>query len=274
MLKIEDIDSYSSARTVAHWAVHFPGIVGKALAEAEDDWGHVAVTWDDEAFTLVSKETSTATPFRVGLRISALELVVTDGGEDDIFALEGKTVAEAMTWLSAQIASRNGGEVPDDVAYPFEKMGEHSLADGGVFVAEPALASVEAWVAMAGTGLEGARSDLDDPSPVRVWPHHFDSGTIGVIDKEADPEVAKSVTFGLSFGDGGSAAPYAYVLPWPAPDPEVLGELEVGAWTTDGWVGGLLDTTTLSNDKAEVAAVLASFYAGANVAAREAIGAD
>lgn len=274
MLKIEDVDAYSAARAATHWAMQFPGIVGRALAEPQDDWGHVSVMWEPATAVLMSQPTTTVKPFRVGLRVAVLELVVDGGGRTDALSLVGHTVAEAMTWLSAQVALRNGGDVPESMDFPFEKMGEHALASGGAFIAEPALAQVEAWIAMASTVIDGARADLDGPTPMRIWPHHFDGAAIGVIDTEADPEEARSVTMGLSFGDGGSPTPYAYVLPWPVPPADVLEELSIGAWTTEGWVGALINGNDLPDDLGEATAMLHAFYTQANAAARKAIGAD
>jgi hypothetical protein len=274
MLKIDDVDAYSAARAATHWAMQFPGTVGRVLAEPQDDWGHVSVMWDPSEALLFSRPTATANPFRVGLRIASLELVVDGAGRTDTLALVGKTVDEAMIWLGAQVALRNDGNVPEGLDFPFEKMGEHDLGSGGVFVAEPALGQVEAWVAMASTVIDGARVDLDGPTPMRIWPHHFDGASIGVIDTEADPEEARSVTMGLSFGDGGTPTPYAYVLPWPVPSADVLGDLSIGAWTTDGWVGALINGNDLPDDLGEATATLHAFYTGANVAARKAIGID
>ncbi|VAW09044.1 hypothetical protein MNBD_ACTINO02-2640 [hydrothermal vent metagenome] len=274
MLKIQDSDAYSAARTVTHWAMQFPGTVGRVLADPQDDWGHVSVAWDPAKGLLLSQPAIAPHPFRVGLRVASLELIVESHDKSDTFALVGRTVGEAMTWLGAQVGLANNGDIPEGFEFPFEKMGEHDLASGGVFVGEPALPQVEAWIAMASTVIDGARADLDDPTPMRIWPHHFDGAAIGVIDKDADPEEARSVTMGLSFGDGGSPTPYAYVLPWPAPSPDVLDDLEVGAWTTDGWVGALINGSDLPDDLGEATAMLHAFYAGANVAARKAIGAD
>ena len=66
-------------------------------------------------------------------------------------------------------------------------------------------ASIGAWLALGQDALSrfGARHPDDGPSPVQLWPEHFDLGsTLGEIN------------FGVSPGDDGIPRPYAYVGPW------------------------------------------------------------
>ena len=68
----------------------------------------------------------------------------------------------------------------------------------------------------------------DDPSPVHLWPEHFD------IAIEAGSESAGTrATYGISPGDAGHDEPYAYVAPWTAPS-------ETGPatfWNATGFTG-------------------------------------
>jgi hypothetical protein len=50
----------------------------------------------------------------------------------------------------------------------------------------------------------------DDPSPIHLWPEHFD------VAIELGPETARA-TYGISPGDADHDEPYAYVAPWTAP---------------------------------------------------------
>lgn len=59
----------------------------------------------------------------------------------------------------------------------------------------------------------------------------------------------------LSRGDGGIDQPYAYVLPWPSPDPASLPTLPLGRWHTGGWVGAVLtadDVVALGRNRVDV----------------------
>jgi hypothetical protein len=64
---------------------------------------------------------------------------------------------------------------------------------------------VEALLAVTAGAAPG-----DDPSPIHLWPEHFD------IAIELGPEAARA-TYGISPGDEEHDEPYAYVAPWTAP---------------------------------------------------------
>ena len=51
--------------------------------------------------------------------------------------------------------------------------------------------------------------------PVRVWPHHFDAGSISFLD-EPGPS-SRQIGFGLSPGDHQYEQPYFYVTAFPLP---------------------------------------------------------
>lgn len=92
------------------------------------------------------------------------------------------------------------------------------------------------WYALGDAVLErliaGAGPD-DAPSPVRLWPEHFD------IAIEFGSEAGGTrANYGFSPGDADHDEPYAYVGPWSA---EVSGEL----WRATGFPGAELTHTEL-----------------------------
>jgi hypothetical protein len=88
-----------------------------------------------------------------------------------------------------------------------------------------------AWYALGDAVLEeliaGADPD-DDPSPVNLWPEHFDIA----IELGPDGEGGRA-NYGFSPGDENHAEPYLYVGPWTA---EVEGEL----WNAPDFAGAEL----------------------------------
>jgi hypothetical protein len=55
---------------------------------------------------------------------------------------------------------------------------------------------------------------IAEASEVRCWPHHFDLGSLIVVETSADGELTKSIGIGLSPGDEAHAEPYFYVSPF------------------------------------------------------------
>jgi hypothetical protein len=75
------------------------------------------------------------------------------------------------------------------------------------------LAGVWARGAEALAALIDTAPDDEDPSPIHLWPEHFDVAT------ELGAEAAgRRATYGVSPGDDEHAEPYAYVAPWTAPE--------------------------------------------------------
>lgn len=82
---------------------------------------------------------------------------------------------------------------------------------------------------------------------VRSWPHHYDVGTLLLLDDE-DPETARSIGVGLSPGDGSYAEPYFYCSPWPVPDTARLGSAPDGLkWHLDGFVSLIATANSLES---------------------------
>lgn len=83
-----------------------------------------------------------------------------------------------------------------------------------------------------------------DPSPLRLWPEHFD-----IAYEEGDETGGRRAGFGFSPGDGEHPEPYAYVGPWAAP---VLGPL----WRAAGFTGAQLDWASIARAEDPRACVL------------------
>ncbi len=100
---------------------------------------------------------------------------------------------------------------------------------------------------------------------MRVWPHHFDVGSVLPLGAQQG-EDAPSIGIGLSPGDEGIAEPYFYSTLWPAPDTESLPPLPAGGrWNRDGWTGAVLtgSAITAAGDGAVQAAEAGAFLTSA-----------
>ena len=77
---------------------------------------------------------------------------------------------------------------------------------------------------------------MDNATPVRCWPHHFDIATLLNIGQEN----LQSIGIGLSPGDSNNREPYFYVTMWPYPDVEEVSFSELLQWKVElfkvGWV--------------------------------------
>lgn len=90
------------------------------------------------------------------------------------------------------------------------------------------LSSVYSFAAPALEALRAEAPAAADPSPIRLWPEHFD-----IAYEQGDEEAGTRAGFGVSPGDGEHDEPYAYVTPWSAPPAGPL-------WQATGFPGAEL----------------------------------
>ena len=231
-------DTLSDARLELHWATQLVSAVGTSLLPPQADFSHTNCGWLRELGVLAGRAVG-EDALRAALVFEGLELVLLDRNQERAsFALAGHTLEEGLAWLAGELSVSR-----DELRLPEHDMPVHPVGDGGVFSEAGADERIElaAWFADASELIKELVTGDSAASPVRCWPHHFDIGSLIVLDADAGPEEARSIGVGFSPGDQSYAQPYFYVNPWPYPDANALPALEAGAeWHTSGWTGAVL----------------------------------
>jgi len=251
-------------RLVLHHAAQLAAAVGRSLVPPRPDDGHTSLQWI--AGALVGQEVAGPRPWAAALRPSDLSLVVVAGGrEAGRLALTDRTREEAFEWLRS-IAEGLG--VPSGrltLEAPYE-IPDHPIATGAPFpVPTRNAAELARWFADGNSLLRAAASGWPRAAPVRVWPHHFDVGSVLPLPAGRGEE-SPSIGIGLSPGDAGIAEPYFYATLWPGPDPESLPPLPAGGrWQREGWTGAVLTGSEIvaAGDGAGQAAAAGAFLTSA-----------
>jgi hypothetical protein len=251
-------------RLVLHHAAQLVAAVGRSLVPPRPDDGHTSLEW--VAGALVGQEVAGPRPWAAALRPSDLSLVVVAAGvEAGRLALAVRTRDEAFEWLRG-IAEGLGvpsGRLKFDAPY---KIPDHPIAAGAPFPAPTRnTAELARWFADGSALLRGIASQQPDAAPVRVWPHHFDAGSVLPLGAPYRGE-SPSIGIGLSPGDEGIAEPYFYATLWPGPDPDSLPPLPAGGrWQREGWTGAVLTGSEIvaAGDGAGQAAAASAFLTSA-----------
>lgn len=126
--------SLAEARLQLHYAAQVISAAADALLEPKPGGEHRCLEFLPEAGALVTAPVEASQPFRVGMSVSELELVVfdPDGAPLDHFELGGQTLADAFAW-AGELATRAGIE-PGELELPrTAKIPPHPLAEGGAF---------------------------------------------------------------------------------------------------------------------------------------------
>lgn len=231
------------ARVQLHWAAQAAAGVGKLLLPRQPDFSEQSLCWMEEPRALAQGLVTGKAPFRSAVRFSppALLLMEDGGGTLRELSLEGRTLDEAYDWVRREVGDLFGRPLEQPLERP-EGLPEHPVATGAPFTfPDPAVAAELArYYAGADRLLRGVRERNAGASPVLCWPHHFDIATLIRLDDGAGAETARSISAGLSPGDGSRPEPYLYILPWPPPKGE-LPALDSGGWNTGGWVGAVME---------------------------------
>ena len=91
--------------------------------------------------------------------------------------------------------------------------------------------------------LTNIASSFKKSDPVRIWPHHFDTGSFIPMAHNADGGVSKSIGLGWAIPDDMVNEPYYYLSYWsesPIEDFNKLPAPKTGEWIKSGWSGGIV----------------------------------
>jgi len=97
--------------------------------------------------------------------------------------------------------------------------------------------------------LEQILEDCNLDSPIRVWPHHFDSGAFAGLNTDSNIAVG----FGLAIPDTMCAEHYFYISGYKDHDAvptEGFSSLAHGEWKNDGFKGAILSASKIEKEEA------------------------
>ncbi|MDE2091673.1 MAG: hypothetical protein KGJ08_07225, partial [Gammaproteobacteria bacterium] len=110
-----------------------------------------------------------------------------------------------------------------------------------------AASELAAYYAISSSILERLAHTLKVNGNPHVWPHHFDYSLLIPLDKNGG-EQSRSITLGMSPGDGYYDQPYFYATPWPYPKAQSLPTvIPPASWHQHEWTGMVLTATAFLN---------------------------
>ena len=241
------ISNLTDARLQLHWAAQIVASFGNALIERRADDSQSNLGWEGGLNALCSHPSTEG--IRAGLRLADLTLLLLDNKQNVIseYALTGKTLQQGFHWLASTYSTIGVMTPRQPFALREYELPPHPVQQTAAFsihAPEP-FQEYQHWYANAHHVLHALTDNWQQASPIRCWPHHFDIGTLIILDPNKSSEEARSVGCGMSPGDGTYAEPYWYVNLWPYPDKTQLSDIPVGAWHTEGWIGAILTATEL-----------------------------
>jgi hypothetical protein len=229
----------------SHCASKIAGLWGGAYSVHQDDWSELSLSWESGA--LISG------PIEGGHTLkydpAKLTLKFLNGFLEDssTYQFHSKTIDDAVSWLKemANGCGLDSGKINLDKS----KFPDGPVKDGEPFTISPSspeLLEMTRYYTNAAIALTKTQEDAPNPTPVRIWPHHFDMDTVQKFGGEYKPEA--QVGRGFSPGDGSYSEPYFYVNLWPYPTLDEIMEITgPGFWHKKGWTGRVLTASEIKS---------------------------
>jgi hypothetical protein len=196
LLPVEDLARFAATREALHQ------VAEHVLAKARFD--------DDGEIRLTAWPGGFATPALSGgrrVRVEGVSVVVHDHAGQRVAPL--RSVAAAARFVGIEPGFPRQLYPPATALEP----------DRPLDLDSSSASALAAWYGFTAAVLERYRAELGrtaDPSPLILWPEHFDQAFF-----TQDTDEARRANYGASPGDAGHPEPYLYVGPWavPATDP-------------------------------------------------------
>ncbi len=244
---------------LAQWLARF----ARGYLEAKPDDSHTSLTWRrDLGMMTTGAAANAAGGIALGLSLQDLTLaLLVDGKVVDEAVMHGREDARAGDWLRKKLTDLGLNLAVLDAPAPYD-IPPSPYAQGAHYDQRKhagALAELRRYLDNASLALEGvidAHSNFQPgPSPVRLWPHHFDIATTIVLE-EGDFETARSIGAGLAVPDTLCTEFYWYAYPWPNAALTALKDLgPIAKYQHKGFTGAMLPMSAATKAEDQQAAV-------------------
>jgi hypothetical protein len=237
-------DDLNDASQQQHHASQFIALVGRYLIPQQPDDSNTNMQYLLDKEMLVGN--ALANGMRLALQLTDLTLYILDkdNKHKSEISLVGKITQQVFEEVKQTFAEFgvDTSNLKNELHY---EVPTHDLINGDSFtIKEKKLFQENTFYRHnADLILNEIAAGFEDTDSVRVWPHHFDTGTFIPFTHNDKGELSQSIGIGWTIPDSMVNEPYYYLSFWseqPVESFEALTPLEVGEWITTGWKGGVL----------------------------------
>lgn len=237
-------DDLNDASQQQHHASQFIALVGRYLIPQQPDDSNTNMQYLLDKEMLVGN--ALANGMRLALQLTDLTLYILDkdNKHKSEISLVGKITQQVFEEVKQTFAEFgvDTSNLKNELHY---EVPTHDLINGASFtIKEKKLFQENTFYRHnAEVILNEIAAGFEDTDSVRVWPHHFDTGTFIPFAHNDKGELSQSIGIGWTIPDSMVNEPYYYLSFWselPVESFEALTPLEVGEWITTGWKGGVL----------------------------------
>ncbi len=237
-------ENISDALQQQHHASQFIALVGRHLIHQESDDSNTNMQYLLDKEMLVGNELTNG--MRLALQLTDLNLYILDkdSKHKSEISLVGKVTQKVFEEVKKSFAELgvDTSNLKNELHY---EIPTYNLIDGASFTIKEKKFFQENtfYRHNAEVILNEIAAGFGVADSIRVWPHHFDTGTFIPFAHNDKGELSQSIGIGWSIPDNMVNEPYYYLSFWseqPVESFEALTSLEAGKWITTGWNGGVL----------------------------------
>ena len=255
-----------------HHAAQFIAMAGKHLIPQQPDDSNTNMEFIFGKDML--RGNALANGMHVALQLSEMKISILDKDNNikNVIVLEGKTKQNVFVELAQNLADL-GIDVIDFKNELHYEIPSHQLDKGAVFSIKNENTFIENtnYRHNAKIILNEIAQLFEQEEPIRIWPHHFDTGAFFVVGKNEKGETTKTIGIGLAIPDSMVEEPYYYLSFWsenPIKELEKFDTLDAGKWMMPDWSGAILKQSEIlkvSSATGQYKLVKSFFHSGINI---------
>ena len=249
-----------------HHAAQFLALAGRHLIPQKDDDSNTNAEFIPGEKILLGNKLPNG--MRVGLHLVDLKLFILDERNNikKTIRLIGKTKQQVFVELSQNLADV-GIDVTNLKNELHYEIPAHPLDEGAIFSIENKSDFIENanYRNNAKIVLNEIATVFEQEEPIRIWPHHFDTGAFFVISKNEEGVATQTIGIGFAIPDSMINEPYYYLSFWSESAVEGIDKLpplDAGNWMMPNWNGAVLRHSEIlkANSADEQHELVKSFY--------------
>lgn len=222
-----------------HHAAQFLAATGHSFLSHQEDDAHTNLAWR-QGLGLQSRPFYLDQQYTLNLNYELFQLELQDAlGVTVIFVtLDQKTRKEVLEILQAVFSERSNEESGVFESIQHYELPDHPLKHGAPFQQGPeeSLDALRLFRDNAQVLISSINQGFEEASEMRIWPHHFDNGSICVVERNTDNEMTKTVGWGFSIPNDTDSEHHFYINHWSKETqeaPGTLAELPEGAYWSE-----------------------------------------
>lgn len=243
-LSLEFDKGVHSALLHQHHAIQLISLAGKYLIPQQPDDSNTNMQYQSAGEWIIGNELPRG--FRIALDLSQLKLLIINNSKKPYTEIEVacRTKSDVFDNMKEKLSGL-GIDVSDLSMQLHYEIPGHELDGKAAFFmdSEQDIRENIYYRHNAEIVISKASGKFPNAEPVRIWPHHFDTGSLVPIEKNDAGAVSRSVGLGLAIPDNMVDEPYYYLSYWSESPVEDFGKLpdpDAGEWIRTGWNGGIV----------------------------------